>query len=61
MSSGKVAVDVELELALNEELQPNLRHSLKIWQEELRKEKVHMRQCSRPWQKNRIQEAVNKS
>jgi hypothetical protein len=56
-----MAVNVELELTLEEELQPNLRHSLKICQEELRKEKVHMRQCSRPWQKNRIQEAVNKS
>jgi hypothetical protein len=38
MSSGKMAVNVELELTLNEELQPNLRHSLKILQEELRKE-----------------------
>jgi len=54
-----MSVKAELEFTLKEELQPNLRHSLKICQEKLRKDKVHMRQCSRPWQKNRIQEAVN--
>jgi hypothetical protein len=61
MSSGKMAVNVELELTLKEEIQPNSRHSLKICQEELRKEEVHTRECSRPWQKNRIEEDMNKS
>lgn len=56
-----MAVNVELELTPKEELQPNLRHSLKICQEELRKDKVHIHEHSLPWSKNRIQDAVNKS